>query len=524
MTYSDNIRKLVNKQTRQERKLDRLKTVEKSARTDDIIRKQVDDEGQQYVEIGLNLVDHAQLVPNGSFNDGETGWIINLEGDPGRGSWYYWMALSELNVGIQPIEKCNASIECAEPIYLHSTGVIHEYHMYYMNVDLGNSYFIKWTLSVTEYSVDDEIVTVNSVTLTNPQLGVDLDLNGSFTPSAETAYVKIKMYGIVPEGIKIPTDMQSVINGVSLKGLGTGDSLIEANGTRTTLNSVWTDLGIVSATNISATPTANYIPKADGTGKLDVGWMPSTIDADKLDGNHASAFATSGHDHTGTYLPLAGKAADADKLDGNDSTGFVQTSGNQTVGGIKTFSSIPVLPSSDPTTANQAVRKGYADATYLGISEKASGSDVGTGTNDTKFVTPLALQSAFGITAAGKALIDDSTVSEQRNTLKLKQTSLSPMNDNTATSITPTNASGFLLVRIAAGTGAGSFALLSYDATTGTAYATLMVGSANIAVTTGALAGTTGTDGKLTISAHTDGKIYVENRLGGTAYIGYLAL
>ena len=30
--------------------------------------------------------------------------------------------------------------------------------------------------------------------------------------------------------------------------------------------------------------------------------------------------------------------------------------------GVKTFSSIPVLPASDPTTGNEAVRKSYADA------------------------------------------------------------------------------------------------------------------------------------------------------------------
>ncbi|MCB1499704.1 MAG: hypothetical protein KDK07_07915 [Bauldia sp.] len=33
---------------------------------------------------------------------------------------------------------------------------------------------------------------------------------------------------------------------------------------------------------------------------------------------------------------------------------------------------------------------------------------------------------------------------------------------------------------------------------------------------TGALAGTTGTDVKITVSAHTDGKLYVENRLGSS--------
>ena len=40
----------------------------------------------------------------------------------------------------------------------------------------------------------------------------------------------------------------------------------------------------------------------------------------------------------------------------------VKTTGDQTVAGVKTFSSVPVLPASDPTTSNQAVRKSYADA------------------------------------------------------------------------------------------------------------------------------------------------------------------
>ena len=67
------------------------------------------------------------------------------------------------------------------------------------------------------------------------------------------------------------------------------------------------------------------------------------------------------------YLLTTAKAADSDKLDNIDSTGFVQTSGNQTVGGTKTFTSIPALPATNPTTANQAVRKGFADATYVGL-------------------------------------------------------------------------------------------------------------------------------------------------------------
>lgn len=40
---------------------------------------------------------------------------------------------------------------------------------------------------------------------------------------------------------------------------------------------------------------------------------------------------------------------------------FVQDTGDETIAGIKTFSSIPVGPASDPSTANQLARKSYVD-------------------------------------------------------------------------------------------------------------------------------------------------------------------
>ena len=52
----------------------------------------------------------------------------------------------------------------------------------------------------------------------------------------------------------------------------------------------------------------------------------------------------------------------------------------QTVNGIKTFGSIPVLPASDPTTSNQATRKAYVDlfalltgATFTGATNVSAG-------------------------------------------------------------------------------------------------------------------------------------------------------
>jgi len=105
------------------------------------------------------------------------------------------------------------------------------------------------------------------------------------------------------------------------------------------------------------------------------------------------------------------------------------------------------------------------------------------------------------------------------NDAKLQK--MAALNDDTAASITPPNAQGFLLYRRVGGT---TGAIISFDAITGTAYCFKIAGSADIETRTGALTGTTGTDGKITISAHTDGKIYIENRLGTTLYGGYAAL
>jgi len=96
-------------------------------------------------------------------------------------------------------------------------------------------------------------------------------------------------------------------------------------------------------------------------GTSDPGTDNLVVDGTIKDGSGVE-YSKSTHNHTGTYLPIGAQAADSDKLDGLHSSSFVQMTGNQTVAGIKTFSSIPVLPASDPTTANQAVRKSYADA------------------------------------------------------------------------------------------------------------------------------------------------------------------
>jgi len=56
-----------------------------------------------------------------------------------------------------------------------------------------------------------------------------------------------------------------------------------------------------------------------------------------------------------------GYAYNTDMVDGLHNSDIVQTFGDQTIDGVKTFDSIPVLPGTDPTQDNQSARKAYVD-------------------------------------------------------------------------------------------------------------------------------------------------------------------
>ncbi len=92
------------------------------------------------------------------------------------------------------------------------------------------------------------------------------------------------------------------------------------------------------------------------------------------------------------------------------------------------------------------------------------------------------------------------------------------MADDSAISFTPGKTNSFMLV-YAVGSEGTTYGLVLFNTDTPTV-TSISAGSA-LAVTTGVLAGTTGTDTKLTISAHTDGKVYIENRLGSTKTVKY---
>jgi len=153
---------------------------------------------------------------------------------------------------------------------------------------------------------------------------------------------------------------------------------------------------------------------------------------------------------------------------------------------------------------------------YLLTTGKAADSDKLDGIDSTGFATATHSHDHGALTGLG-----DNDHPQYVLVNNAKMQIMAALNDDTATSITPSNNQGFLLYRMLSG---ATGAVISFDAVTGTAYCFKIAGSADIETMTGALTGTTGTDGKITISAHTDGKIYIENRLGTTLYGGYVAL
>jgi len=111
------------------------------------------------------------------------------------------------------------------------------------------------------------------------------------------------------------------------------------------------------------------------------------------------------------------------------------------------------------------------------------------------------------LTVYGNTVISSGGLSATDSNVRSSRTAIL---DDAARSFTPSETAGMMLLGISA----AYFALVTYN--TATPACVILTGGASTEVTTGALAGTTGSDEKFTISCHTDGKIYLENRTGAT--------
>jgi len=97
--------------------------------------------------------------------------------------------------------------------------------------------------------------------------------------------------------------------------------------------------------------------------------MVTLIPIGAISGGGGSSGPVAISDVTGVTTTGLATATAADQTAGRTAIGaaadtaVLHKTGNESTDGIKTFTSIPVLPASDPTTANQAARKSYVDAT-----------------------------------------------------------------------------------------------------------------------------------------------------------------
>ncbi len=90
----------------------------------------------------------------------------------------------------------------------------------------------------------------------------------------------------------------------------------------------------------------------------------SGLDADLLDGSHASAFAASSHTHS-QYLTTTGTAADSDKVDGYHASAFLKLSGGTMTGDLNMGSNDIVGSTSDCWITARRIGLGVsANSTY----------------------------------------------------------------------------------------------------------------------------------------------------------------
>lgn len=290
MTSNSTARRIISRQSNQEKRIGRLSTVEKSACTDDIIRKRLDTLGNPYVEIGTALINQDNLVVNGDFSFDMAGWSSEIDLQTGFlipevDTEHGWLVVAAHRLMLNDdITITSAPIE-VDATKSYRTSL--QWYDTHINEYSGD---FTWTVKVVECDENGDFVKETEVVpASTPTWDTWYEKSLEFTPDATTTTVRIVLYGVMSTN-NISMMATARIDKVSLVRAGNFPEIkIELEKVIVTSDDFQVD-GTLTAGNISATPTANYIPKADGSGKLDVGWMPSTIDADKLDGIDSTGF------------------------------------------------------------------------------------------------------------------------------------------------------------------------------------------------------------------------------------------
>jgi hypothetical protein len=93
------------------------------------------------------------------------------------------------------------------------------------------------------------------------------------------------------------------------------------------------------------------------------GELPLILDEDDMASNSDLAIATQQSVKAYVDNEIVTDHGSLSGLADDDHTQYVETTGDETIAGVKTFSSFPVTPSEEPTTDYQAANKKYVDET-----------------------------------------------------------------------------------------------------------------------------------------------------------------
>jgi hypothetical protein len=207
-------------------------------------------------------------------------------------------------------------------------------------------------------TADDTVVVVTSGNLSYSVTG------GGGGGSSAAEDITIVDSGAYYTGTDVEAALQEI--GADLAGMSGTTNLAWVAATSTVTSDTGTDatLTAVDGSNpglmtvamkskldgIEAGATADQSAAEILAALLTVDGAGSGLDADLLDGNEASAFATSGHNHTGTYQPL-----DSDLT---TIAGLTPTNGNAIIGnGSAWISGTPTV--ADPPTVQIISRERY---------------------------------------------------------------------------------------------------------------------------------------------------------------------
>ncbi len=176
---------------------------------------------------------------------------------------------------------------------------------------------------------------------------------------------------------------------------------------------------------ISGTPGSNVIPLGGAGGKLDPGWIQdgpgSGLDADTVDGEHASAFADASHNHVVSditdltisatagsgVVPLGGVGGTLDNAWIPDGVDADYLNGIEVVAGSPSSGQILVYDGATNQWVNDDTSASVSSATESaeGIAELATEAETLAGTDTSRIVTPANVAAVVDDLGLGKNLI-----------------------------------------------------------------------------------------------------------------------